>query len=78
MMTMMTVEEDKAKIIAAIDVGGTNDGADDPDMNKDGGDGDCEGNNNDDGNGDGDGDGNGDGNGDGDGGAMLVNDLNFI
>ena len=38
--TMATVEEDRAKTIAAIDIEGTNDGADDPDANKDGGDGD--------------------------------------
>ena len=31
-----TVEEDEAKTIAAIDVGGMNNGADDPDANKDG------------------------------------------
>jgi hypothetical protein len=37
---MATVEEDRAKTIAAIDIEGTNDGADDPDANKDGGDGD--------------------------------------
>ena len=33
-----TVEEDEAKMIAAIDIGGTKDGADDPDANKDGSD----------------------------------------
>ena len=74
-------EEDEAKTIAAIDVGGTNDGADNPDANKDGGngDGDSDGNNDGDGDGDSDGDGNGNGDGDGDrdgignGGAMLAN-----
>ena len=38
--TMSTVEEDKAKTIAAIDVEGTNNGTDNPGENKDGGDGD--------------------------------------
>ena len=38
--TMSTVEEDKAKTIAAIDVEGTNNGTDNPGANKDGGDGD--------------------------------------
>ena len=52
-----TVEEDEAKTIAAIDVGGMNNGADDPDANTDGHD--C--------NGDGDNDG------DGNGVAMLAN-----
>jgi hypothetical protein len=60
---MATVEEDEAKMIAAIDVEGMKDGADDPDANKHGSDGD--------GNGDGDGDGDNDGNG----GGMLVNEL---
>jgi hypothetical protein len=41
--TTATVEEDKAKTIAAIDVGGMNNGADDPDANKDGFDGDGKG-----------------------------------
>ena len=57
-----TVEEDAAKLIAAIDVGRTNNGKDDPDMTKDDGDGDGNG----DGDGDGDGDVEGDGNGNGD------------
>jgi hypothetical protein len=45
---MATVEEDKdkAKTIAAIDVGDTNDGAGNPDANKDGGDDDGNGNGN--------------------------------
>ena len=66
----MTVKEDEAETIAAIDVGGTNDGADNPDANKDGGDGD----------GDGDGDSAGDGNGDDDGEIHRreEGDLNFI
>ena len=38
-----TVDKDEAKMIAVIDVGGTNDGADDPDMNNDGGDDDGDG-----------------------------------
>jgi len=37
------VEEDEAKTIAAIDVGCMNNGADDPDANKDGYDGDSNG-----------------------------------
>jgi hypothetical protein len=37
------VEEDEAKTIAAIDVGRMNNGADDPDANKDGYDGDGDG-----------------------------------
>ena len=41
--TMATVEEDKAKTIATIVVEGTNDGADDPDANKDGSDNDGDG-----------------------------------
>ncbi len=36
------MEEDEAETIAAIDIRGTNDGTDDPDANKDGGDGDGE------------------------------------
>ena len=40
MKTTATVEEDKAKTIAAINVGRMNNGADDPDANKDGCDGD--------------------------------------
>jgi hypothetical protein len=47
MKTTATVEEDEAKTIAAIDVGRMNNGADDPDANKDGYDGD--GDDNDDG-----------------------------
>ena len=45
---MTTVEEDKdkAKTIAAIDVEDTNDGAGNPDANKDGGDSDGDGNGN--------------------------------
>ena len=38
-----TVEEDEAKMIDVIDVGGTNDSADDPDVNKDGSDNDGDG-----------------------------------
>ncbi len=55
-------EEDEAETIAEINVGGTNDHADDPDVNKDGGDveGDC------------------DGDGDGDDGGMLANELEFL
>jgi len=41
-----TVEEDEAKTIAAIDVGRMNNDADDPDANKDGYDGDGDGNDN--------------------------------
>jgi hypothetical protein len=40
MKTTATVEEDEAKIITAIDVGRMNNGADNPDANKDGYDGD--------------------------------------
>jgi hypothetical protein len=43
--TTATVEEDKAKTIAAIDVGRMNNGADDPDANKDGYDSDSDGDN---------------------------------
>ena len=39
-MTTATVEEDEAKTIAAIDVGRMNNGADNPEANKDGYDGD--------------------------------------
>ena len=39
----MTVEEDKAKTIATIDIGRMNNGADGPDANKDGYDGDGDG-----------------------------------
>ena len=41
--TTATVEEDEAKMIAAIDVGRMNNGADDPDANKIGYDGDDDG-----------------------------------
>jgi len=44
MKTMATVEEDKAKTIATIDVGHMNNGADNPDANKDSYDGDGDGN----------------------------------
>jgi len=39
----VTVEEDEAKTIAAIDVGGINNGAENPDANKDNYDGDGDG-----------------------------------
>ena len=63
--TTATVEKDEAETIAAIDVGGTNDGADNPDANKDGGDGDGDGDGDDDDGNDGDGDGDSDSDGDG-------------
>ena len=44
--TTATVEEDEAKTIAAINVGRMNNGADDPDANKDGYDGDGDGDDN--------------------------------
>ena len=81
--TTATVKQDEAKTITAIDVGGMNDGADNPDTNKDGSNGggnsdgnsdgssnsdsDIDGDGEGDGNGYGEGDGDGDGNGDGDG-----------
>ena len=46
MKTTATVEEDEAKTIAAINVGRMNNGADDPDANKDGYDGDGDGDDN--------------------------------
>ena len=39
MKTMATVEENEAKMIAGIKVTGTNDGTDNPDANRDDGDG---------------------------------------
>ena len=51
MKTTATVEEDEAKTIAAVDVRLMNNGADDPDANTDGHDGNGDGDNDGDGNG---------------------------